>query len=278
MPQEWIIDTDLYDGSNIVGDLASYPKTIKISALDNPWAPGGRNRVNQLNPELYSTPTSRKMGEQNRPMQFQYDPVIGPYFYQFERGPTVFIDPMFTDLVTGKKVNITKTFTYEFGSGNFLGDKMRKSNQVADEWAAQQGKEVIPTLGRSGGELTTYDVKFPTSDPAYIWNVQTSVYGNPNGYVLVSLATLKSVFKDVFKLYDTDSTKIDLGNSRFFVNLSSINSVVPDDVLDQAYAANPNDNWGASIRLISNSGWLKPLQGGVTIPLSMVQRQNKKTY
>jgi len=158
-PRVWTVDADLYDCSGVPADISKYPNPIAIAASDNPAAPGGKNRVNNLNPNLYSTPASRALNQAAR-MQFAYDPVIGPYHYQLNRGPTEPIDGLFSDLVTGNRMQIDdkNVYPYNFLYGNYLGNKMHKSNEVADAWAAANGggRTVLPTLARSEGGAVTY--------------------------------------------------------------------------------------------------------------------------
>jgi len=270
MPRIWNIDVDLYDCSNILADISKYPNAIVVNGTDYSAAPGGKNRVNNLNPNLYSTPESRKLGNAAR-LQFTYDPVIGPYHYQEQN---------FTDMATGNRIQIDdkNVYSYDFLYGNYLGNKMNISNKVADEWAKSNtgGREIFPTLARIEGQPITYAINFPTDDPTYTWNVLTTIYGNPNGYSMVSLETLQNtVIKQTFKLYDRDGNNNDTGNYFFYVNLANVNPVMADSITEEA--KKQTDSYKYLGMQMGGYPWLLPYSG-VVIAQSVADAQHKKTY
>ena len=277
IPREWIIDEDLYKCAGINKDISKYTKVITITSLSDSKAPGGFKRVySDFNPELYSTPESRKAGEGRRVFQFVVNPVIGPY--------NTITGQLYIDYLTGKDVKIddNSIYTYESGYGNCLVDKMVGSNNAVDKWTASKGiQELFPVLADPNKGIV-YDLKYPANDDNYRWTQPTVAWGNPaNGNVLVSLKTVKADLDGVFKLRDRDKNGADTGNALFYVNLSGINFVFPDSLINaiQEEAKLTGENtYTLYGKAILDALWLKNPTGVQFMPESLIKQYGKKAH
>ena len=265
MPNKFLIDGDLFDFADLTNEpFKGYTKVINIEGLPFEIAPGGWMRPNNLNPEIYSTPHTRELGEGWRALQFAYDPVIGPYYRQFTRGENISIEPMFIDVASGEKImRLNEDYikhTYDYNWGNFLANKMQESNRVASRSSEH---DMLPILAQyEVASIPVYNIRFPEGDRAYLWDRYTTRYGNPNWLVLVSLATLQEkVIKETFKLYPRDENNIDTGNEWFYINLANINPVMSDEIID--WAGTQTDSYGALRGAIYKPLWLQNYPGVV---------------